>query len=277
MAQSIATEGIINPIEVRKVGDMYQIVTGEMRWLAAKEAKLKTIPAKILEITDEDAIFQRQMVENLQQNTMGAWETAEALKKMLSFFSKKTDHGSRGMTNLAKSIGKSPTWISDTLSILESGPEMAKKIQDGEIAKTFAIEANRAHDKIKKKLEEKIIDGEIVHSKIIPRIIKTIKENPDKEIKIMGLDFSGKTEDEVFDIVKDIAETSDDLDMRDRHFFKKLDAAVLVLDNLIDKSMFETAIKNGITESIRNTVGFRLRNLIPRLQAFVDSFDRNNN
>src|SRR3989344_4249364 len=79
MAVSVKNEGLINPIEV---DGKFVIITGERRWRAAKIAGLKTVPIGVLENISAKDRFIRQMQENLHQDTMSAWDTAEALDKI---------------------------------------------------------------------------------------------------------------------------------------------------------------------------------------------------
>jgi len=85
LAVSIRNEGIINSIEVDK---NYVIITGEQRWKAAKIAGLKEVPVKIIEGIDSRGRFIRQVQENIHQNTMAVWDTAEALYKIMTWLSK---------------------------------------------------------------------------------------------------------------------------------------------------------------------------------------------
>lgn len=80
MAKGMITVGVINPIELDK--DL-MIVTGELRWRAAKIAGLKTIPAKIIEI-DKDKRFLHQMHSNIQNVEISKWDIGVAAKKLLN-------------------------------------------------------------------------------------------------------------------------------------------------------------------------------------------------
>jgi ParB family chromosome partitioning protein len=83
LAQSIRSNGIIQPLVVRKVGERYQLVAGERRWRAAKLAEQATVPVVIQEIPD-DRLLEITLIENIQREDLNPIETAVAFSKMIS-------------------------------------------------------------------------------------------------------------------------------------------------------------------------------------------------
>ncbi|HLK65537.1 MAG TPA: ParB/RepB/Spo0J family partition protein [Bryobacteraceae bacterium] len=81
LAQSIRTNGIIQPLVVRKQGDRYQLVAGERRWRAAKLAELDRVPVVVREISD-DHLLEITLIENIQREDLNPIETATALMRM---------------------------------------------------------------------------------------------------------------------------------------------------------------------------------------------------
>lgn len=81
LAQSIRTNGIIQPLVVRKWGDRYQLVAGERRWRAAKLAELTQVPVVVQEIPD-DRLLEITLIENIQREDLNAIETAIAFQRM---------------------------------------------------------------------------------------------------------------------------------------------------------------------------------------------------
>lgn len=122
MAHSIGQQGVINAIEVDK--DL-MIVTGEVRWRSAMKAELKTIPAKIIDISDEHR-FVRQVIANIHSNTMSDWDTATALKKLLNTWpgyksGEVTETGvdaDEAIVWLSETIGKSSAYIREKVSFI---------------------------------------------------------------------------------------------------------------------------------------------------------------
>jgi len=81
LAQSIRTNGIIQPLVVRKIGDRYQLVAGERRWRAAKLADLTSVPVVVRDIPD-DHLLEITLIENIQREDLNPIETAAALARM---------------------------------------------------------------------------------------------------------------------------------------------------------------------------------------------------
>jgi len=81
LAQSIRTNGIIQPLVVRRIGERYQLVAGERRWRAAKLADQTEVPVVVREIPD-DRLLEITLVENIQREDLNPIETAAALARM---------------------------------------------------------------------------------------------------------------------------------------------------------------------------------------------------
>src|SRR5437016_522043 len=81
LAQSIRSNGIIQPLVVRRHGDRYQLVAGERRWRAAKIAGIEVVPVVIREIPDE-RLLEITLVENIQREDLSAVETGNAFHRM---------------------------------------------------------------------------------------------------------------------------------------------------------------------------------------------------
>jgi len=81
LAQSIRSNGIIQPLVVRKVGDRYQLVAGERRWRAAKLARVEQVPVAIREIPD-DRLLEITLIENIQREDLNPIEAANAFARL---------------------------------------------------------------------------------------------------------------------------------------------------------------------------------------------------
>jgi len=81
LAQSIRTNGIIQPLVVRKVGDRYQLVVGERRWRAAKLARVEQVPVVVRDIPD-DRLLEITLVENIQREDLNPIEAAHAFARL---------------------------------------------------------------------------------------------------------------------------------------------------------------------------------------------------
>ena len=127
LSLSIKNKGIITPITLRKSGKDYEIVAGERRWRAAKKANLKSIPAYIIDIKNNSEMMQVALIENIQREDLNAIEEAEGYAILNS------KHG-LSHDEIANTIGKKRTTISNALRLLKLPPEIRKSIREGKIS-----------------------------------------------------------------------------------------------------------------------------------------------
>ena len=83
LAESIKKNGIINPINVSKTKDGYELVSGERRLLAHRLAKIKKIKAIVRELTKEENIA-HTIVENIHRVDLSEWEKATSVRKLIN-------------------------------------------------------------------------------------------------------------------------------------------------------------------------------------------------
>jgi ParB family chromosome partitioning protein len=81
LAQSIRSNGIVQPLVVRRMGDRYQLVAGERRWRAAKLAEVREVPVVVRDIPD-DRLLEISLIENIQREELNPMETAFAFKRL---------------------------------------------------------------------------------------------------------------------------------------------------------------------------------------------------
>mgnify|MGYP000173802063 CR=1 FL=1 len=124
LAKSIQNHGILEPIIVRPKGNHYELVAGERRLRAAKMVGLDKVPVIIREYTDEQ-MMEIMLMENLQRKDLTPIEEAHALQKIIASGIKKED--------LAKRIGKSESWVSKRLRLLELPEELQKLVDEGRL------------------------------------------------------------------------------------------------------------------------------------------------
>ena len=137
LAASIQSKGVIEPITVKFIeGDgKYRIVTGERRYKAAKIAGLKEIPCIAKELSD-DEVLSVQLIENLQREDLSPVDEAAALKKLLD----------TGMTQVkvSKLIGKSQSYISQSLKILDLPENILKQAEKQNLTKEHLVQLSKA-------------------------------------------------------------------------------------------------------------------------------------
>jgi ParB family chromosome partitioning protein len=127
LTQSIKTNGLIQPIIVRKNNENnnYEIIAGERRWLAAQNAGLHEVPVVVLNITDLQAL-ELAIVENIQREDLNIIEEARGYKRLMDEFL--YDH-----EKLSNFMGKSKSHISNTLRLLTLPEEVIILVDEGKL------------------------------------------------------------------------------------------------------------------------------------------------
>ena len=126
LAGSIAEIGIVQPITLRKMDDgTFQIIAGERRWRASKQAGLRTIPAYIRTADDEN-MMEMALIENIQREDLNAVEIALAYQHLIEQY---------GLTQekLSERIGKNRTTITNYLRLLRLPAPIQMALQNKEI------------------------------------------------------------------------------------------------------------------------------------------------
>lgn len=111
LVSSIREHGVIQPVLARPVANGYQIVAGERRWRAAQSAGLETIPVRILEITDAQAM-ELALVENLQREDLSAIEVARGIQELIAKLNLTHE-------DVARRIGFSRAAVTNKLRLLQ--------------------------------------------------------------------------------------------------------------------------------------------------------------
>ncbi len=111
LIDSIKTHGIIQPLVIAQTPAGYQIIAGERRWRAARLAGLTIVPVKIIQTTPQ-GMLEMAIVENVQRTDLNPVDRANSFDRLMKEF---------GLTNLeiAGRIGKSPSFVSNTIRLLE--------------------------------------------------------------------------------------------------------------------------------------------------------------
>jgi ParB family chromosome partitioning protein len=125
LANSIRSQGIIQPLIVRAIGDNYEIIAGERRWRAAQLAGLTEVPVIIRDIPD-DAAIAIALIENIQRENLNPIEESMALQRLIDEF---------GMTHqqAAVAVGKSRTTITNLLRLLALPDDVKLKLERREL------------------------------------------------------------------------------------------------------------------------------------------------
>lgn len=126
LAQSIESKGILQPIVVRTHGDRFQIVAGERRFLAAKQAGLRQIPVVIREVPD-DEMLEWALIENLQRADLDPVEEAEAFRELI-------DKKGLKHEDLSALIGRDRSSITNSIRLLRLSDPILRALSEGRIS-----------------------------------------------------------------------------------------------------------------------------------------------
>ena len=125
LTASVADKGVLQPILVRPVAAGYEIIAGERRFRAAQEAGLRTIPALVKALTDQQTL-EIAIVENLQREDLGPLEEARAFQQLLDF--------GLNQEAVAKAVSKSRSAVANALRLLKLEPAALEALAAGTIS-----------------------------------------------------------------------------------------------------------------------------------------------
>jgi ParB family transcriptional regulator, chromosome partitioning protein len=191
LTNSIRQRGVIQPIIVRKSNHenlKYEIIAGERRWLAARKAGLHNIPAVITEADDLKSL-EFAIVENVQRHDLNPLEEAQGYKRLIDEFSYDQE-------KVSKFIGKSRSYITNSMRLLNLPSEILKMIEQKKISAGHAkilVGLNNAifiaNKIIEKKLSVRQAESFV---KIFRKKSSVIKSNRDPNIKNLEQFISNK-------------------------------------------------------------------------------------
>jgi ParB family chromosome partitioning protein len=170
LKESIETHGILQPLIVRKSIKGYEIVVGERRFRAAKEAGLKTVPAVIREF-DEQKMMELALIENLQREDLNPVEEAQAYHQLME--------GLRvTQEELAKRLGKSRPHIANHLRLLQ----LPEKIQHLIAENTLSMGHGRTLLGLKNKDQLNTVANRIVKEQMNVRQLEALIQQLNKNV-----------------------------------------------------------------------------------------------
>ena len=131
LAESIKKHGVLSPILVREVGlDKFEVIAGERRERASKNAGLKTIPSLVNQKEDQEAL-EAALIENLQREDLNPVEEARGYDRLKREFELTQDE-------IAKATGKARSTIANSMRILSLSPKILDMISQGALEKGHA-------------------------------------------------------------------------------------------------------------------------------------------
>ncbi len=126
LSDSIRVSGLVQPVLLRRADDRYQLIAGERRWRAARQAGLTAIPAVVREIGDQDAL-ELALTENLLREDLNPLEAAEGYAAL------QQKHG-LSHEEIAEHLGLDRSTVTNTLRLLRLPPEVQQMVSEGAIS-----------------------------------------------------------------------------------------------------------------------------------------------
>lgn len=152
LAQSIRSNGIIQPLLVRRINnEKYQLVAGERRWRAAQRAGLLKVPCVVKEVS-EDKMLELALIENIQRQELNAIEEAHAYKRLIETL---------GLTQemIAQRVGRDRTFITNYLRLLRLPEDIQQLVEDEKLTMGHARALLGIDDPLtQRKLAKNVID-----------------------------------------------------------------------------------------------------------------------
>jgi ParB family chromosome partitioning protein len=126
LAQSIRSNGIVQPLLVRRRGARYQLIAGERRWRAAQRAGLGRVPAVIRDIPD-DKLLELALIENIQRQELNAIEEAHAYKRLIETL---------GLTqeSVAHRVGRDRSFVTNYLRLLRLPSDIQTLLEEEKLS-----------------------------------------------------------------------------------------------------------------------------------------------
>ena len=175
LADSIKTHGMIQPLVVRPYMGTYQIVAGERRWRAAREAAVEEVPVIIKDLTDSEAM-QIALVENLQRENLNPVEEAAGLKEL-------ADKYNMTQESVAHITGRSRSAVSNSIRLLGLPDEVLELIKEGLVSVGHAkVLLSIEDEKLVINLASRVAEGTLTVRALesIAASLKKEKKEPEK-------------------------------------------------------------------------------------------------
>jgi ParB family chromosome partitioning protein len=169
LADSISKIGLLSPILVRITEKgKFEVVAGNRRFKACKSLGWKKIPCHIVELDDRHA-FEASIIENIQRNTLDIIEEGLAFRKYVNEF------GWGAVSELARKVSKSPSYISKRMKLLELPKDVLQLLNESEISVATGEELLSIKEKEKQSKFAKMVFNQPISSKKLRKIIKEDK------------------------------------------------------------------------------------------------------
>lgn len=195
---SIQEKGLLQPIVVRPIENGFEVVAGNRRLEACRKLEWKKIPCLVVDIDDREA-FETSLIENIQRNSMNPIEEALAFKKYVE------DYGWGGISDLAKRIGKSTSYVSRRIKLLDLPYNVQEEIMKNVASVSALQEVIALQDEFtRNELAELIVQDNLGRDNV-RRIVGHIKNVEEKDGEVISNTYENLTDSYDIVIKKSIA------------------------------------------------------------------------
>ena len=154
LAKSIRSNGVVQPVLLRRKGNRFELIAGERRWRAAEMAGLTKIPATIRNVSD-DKVLEIALIENIQREDLNPIEEATAYKKLI-------DNLGLTQETVAERVGRDRSYVTNYLRLLKLPEDIQALLQAGRISTGHARTLLGVDQPdIQRRIARRIIDQEL--------------------------------------------------------------------------------------------------------------------
>lgn len=191
LAESIKSQGIMQPILVRTLGNQqYEIIAGERRWRAAQLAGLSEVPVLIKSVPDEAALAMA-LIENIQREDLNAMEEAAGIQRLISEF---------GMSHqaAAEAVGRSRSAVSNLLRLLNLPASIQMLVLESKLDMGHARAILSAPDTQQLEIAEEVVNKQLSVRETEKLVTKSLNpvikkdEIPDRDILNLEVNLSDR-------------------------------------------------------------------------------------
>jgi ParB family chromosome partitioning protein len=176
LARSIAANGVVQPVLLRRKGARYELIAGERRWRAAQMAGLTTVPAILRDIPD-DKVLEIAIIENIQREDLNPVEEAGAYRRLIE---------SLGLTQemVAERVGRDRSYITNSLRLLRLPQDLQALLEVGTLSAGHARALLGVNDVNTLRLLAKRVANEELSVRATERLVRALGEKSTKQAKV---------------------------------------------------------------------------------------------
>lgn len=177
LADSIKSQGIIQPITVRKLGfDKYQLIAGERRFRASQLAGLERVPA-FIRVANDEQMLELALIENIHRQELNAIEIAISYQRLI-------EECQLTQEKLSERIGKNRSSIANTLRLLKLPPSVQVALRDGFITTGHARALITVESEEQQEALLKTIIAKGLNVRQVEELVRTMDKKPTQKVRV---------------------------------------------------------------------------------------------